>query len=143
MFEWLGQTFEGYLTWRGILLGVALFIVTFTLSLGFVTFLLVKLPANYFHTSHSRDFLVDRHKFIRWCGLVVKNVLGAVLVGLGLIMALPGVPGQGILTILIGLMLLDFPGKRQLEYKIVSRPKVQRAINKVRTKFGKPPLLLD
>jgi hypothetical protein len=41
---------------------------------------------------------------------------------MGIILALPGVPGQGILTVLIGVMLLEFPGKRRLERAIVGRP---------------------
>jgi hypothetical protein len=48
-----------------------------------------------------------------------------------------------VLTILLGIMLLDFPGKRSLEARIVSRPRVFRAINALRARFDKPPLLLD
>jgi hypothetical protein len=58
-------------------------------------------------------------------------------------MSIPGVPGQGILTILLGIMLLDLPGKRDLENKLVSRPQVLKTINKLRHKFGKPNLILD
>jgi hypothetical protein len=58
-------------------------------------------------------------------------------------MSLPGVPGQGVLTILLGIMLLDFPGKRGLEASIVRRPRVLHAINSVRGRFDKPPLFLD
>ena len=47
---------------------------------------------------------------IRWTGLILKNLLGVLLVILGGIMTLPGVPGPGILTILLGVMLLNFPG---------------------------------
>jgi hypothetical protein len=75
--------------------------------------------------------------------MLLKNVFGLLLLVLGIIMAFPGVPGQGVLTILLGLMLLDFPGKRQLEYRIVSRPKVLRAINRLRARFGRPPMVLD
>jgi hypothetical protein len=53
------------------------------------------------------------------------------------------VPGQGILTILLGIMLVDFPGKRELERKIVSRPQVFETINKLRHRFGKPNLVLE
>jgi hypothetical protein len=53
------------------------------------------------------------------------------------------VPGQGILNILLGIMLLDFPGKRSLEYRLVSRPQVLSTINKLRHRFGKPKLVLD
>jgi hypothetical protein len=62
---------------------------------------------------------------------------------MGFVMALPGVPGQGILTMLIGLTLVDFPGKRSLEQRLVRRPSVRRALDKVRARFGHPPLELD
>jgi hypothetical protein len=70
-------------------------------------------------------------------------LLGAFLVLLGIVLSLPGVPGQGVLTILLGVMLLDFPGKRGLELKLVSRPKVLNTINRIRHRFDRPPLLLD
>jgi len=62
------------------------------------------------------------------------------LVGLGIVLSLPGIPGQGVLTILLGIMISDFPGKERLERKIVSYPKVLEALNKLRERFGKPPL---
>jgi hypothetical protein len=49
-------------------------------------------------------------------------------------------PGQGILTMLIGISLVDFPGKRQLERKLIGQPAVLNTINRVREKFGQPPL---
>jgi hypothetical protein len=42
------------------------------------------------------------------------------------------IPGQVVLTILIGMMLLDFPGKRSVARKLLSRPDVQEAINRLR-----------
>jgi hypothetical protein len=131
------------LTLRSVLLGVLLFMITFALSLGIVSFILVKIPATYFHKEHSQEFWVDRHPAIRFLGVLAKNVLGILLVALGIVMSIPGVPGQGILTILLGIMLLDFPGRRKLEYKLVSRPTVFKTINKLRHRFGKPELVLD
>jgi hypothetical protein len=58
-------------------------------------------------------------------------------------MTLPGVPGPGLLTVLLGIMLLDFPGKRALELRLVRRQQVHRTIDRVRKRYGKPPLLLD
>jgi len=130
-------------TTRGIILGVALFVVTFSASLAIISFILVKVPSTYFQESHSRDFWVERHAAIRWAGVIAKNLLGIVLVLLGILMSIPGVPGQGILTILLGVMLLDFPGKRHLEHKLVSRPVILEKINRLRHKFSKPPLVLD
>jgi hypothetical protein len=60
----------------------------------------------------------------------------------GIVLTLPGVPGQGMLTILLGLMLLDVPGKRRLERRIVGRRRILKAINRLRKRFGRPPLVL-
>ena len=130
------------MSWGGALLGLSLALVTMAGSLLVVGVLLVKLPATYFQESHSRTFWTDRHPVIRLVALTSKNVLGAVLVVLGTILSLPGIPGQGMLTILIGLMLLDLPGKRRLERRIVGRPRILRAINRLRKRFGSPPLVL-
>jgi hypothetical protein len=132
-----------FITTQGVLLGVLLFAVTFSGSLAVISFILVRVPSTYFQESHPRDFWVERHAVIRWAGVIGKNLLGTVLVLLGVLMSIPGVPGQGILTILLGVMLLDFPGKRQLELKLVSRPMILEKINRLRDKFSKPPLVLD
>ena len=131
------------LTLRSVLFGVLLFVITFAVSLGIVSFILVKIPPTYFQKDHSREFWADRNPAIRFLGVLAKNILGILLVALGIVMSIPGVPGQGILTILLGIMLLDFPGRRKLEYKLVSRPTVLRTINKLRHRFGKPELVLD
>jgi hypothetical protein len=144
MLDWLTRTIHGWgLTWWEVLFGVLFSVVTFVASIMIVTFVLVRLPANYFHSSHTREFLVHRHPVPRALGIFAKNLLGLVLVACGVVMSLPGVPGQGVLTILLGIMLLDFPGKRTLEARIVSQPRVLRAINALRARFDKPPLLLD
>ena len=129
-------------TWKKVIIGALLMVVTFVVATSVVTLVVVKLPATYFHPSHDRDLWSDRHRAIRWTGLVIKNLGGLILVLLGIAMSLPGVPGPGVLTILFGIMLLDFPGKRRLEYKLVSHPRVLKAINQVRQKYNSPPLEL-
>jgi hypothetical protein len=133
----------GLIALREVMLAVGLFVVTFAISLAAISFILVKLPPTYFQQSHPRIFWVDRHPSVRWAGLIGKNVLGVLLVLLGVLMSIPGVPGQGILTILLGIMLIDLPGKRQLEYKILKRPSVLEKINGLRHRFSKLPLVLD
>ena len=144
MFDWLKELTNTLgLTGRGVLWLVLFSVVTFLLSIAATIVVLVKLPDTYFKSEHGREFWVERHPVLRWGGFVLKNLLGAVLVLFGILMSLPGVPGQGVLTILMGVMLLDFPGKRRLELKLVSRPKVLRAINGIRRRFDRPPLQLD
>lgn len=133
----------GMFGWKSAILGVVLFLITFSASLGIVTFIMVRIPADYFKKDNPRKVLPNHRRAVRSFVIVSRNILGAFLVALGIVLSLPGVPGQGLLTILMGIMLLDFPGKRGLEYKLVSRPRVREAINKLRSKFGKPELILD
>ena len=49
-------------------------------------------------------------------------------------------PGQGLLTLLIGLMLTDFPGKYRLEKRLIAQPGVLKAVNWLRARAGHPPL---
>jgi hypothetical protein len=143
MFERLKEYALAHLTGRELLYGALFFVVTFVVSTAIVTFIIVKLQEDYFHSSNERLLWVDRHPVLRWAGIIAKNILGVVLVVVGVVMALPGVPGPGVLTVLLGIMLLDFPGKRALELKLVSRTQVRRGIDRVRKRFDKPPLLLD
>lgn len=130
-------------SWSNILLGVVLFVITFTISLAIVSVVMVKIPADYFQEGRPRRLWADKPPVVRFLGIAGKNLLGVALVIVGILLSLPGVPGQGILTILLGIMLLDFPGKQKLEHNLVSRPQVCNAINKLRAKFGKPELVLD
>ena len=130
-------------SWSNILLGVVVFVVTFAISLAIVSVVMVKIPADYFQQGKPRKILADKPPAIRYLAIFGKNLLGVALVVIGILLSLPGVPGQGFLTILLGVMLLDFPGKQKLEHKIVSRPQVRNAINRLREKFGKPKLVLD
>lgn len=142
MTDWLAH-FWASLTWQTLLVWAGLFVLSFTISTAMVSFALVRMPANYFHSSHARAFWEDKNRAIRWGGVILKNLIGLILIGVGLILTLPGVPGPGILTILLGLVMLDIPGKRPFETRLVRRPKVLQSINSLRARFNRPPLLLD
>jgi hypothetical protein len=126
-----------------IALGAAVFCASLVLSIAAVIFVIVRLPPNYFHSKDPEPFWADRPPWQRFLGRAVKNLLGFALVALGLLMSLPGIPGQGLLTMFIGVVLLDFPGKRALERRIASIPAILRGINRLRTRFHRPPLTLD
>jgi len=142
MFDFVSDMISG-LTWQRALLGVVLFLITFSGSLGLVSLILIKLPADYFCSHYDRQLWSGRAPALRIAAAIGKNVLGILLVMLGIIMSLPGVPGQGLLTILLGVMLVDFPGKDRLERKLLHRPAIRNSIDRLRARFGKPPLLLD
>jgi hypothetical protein len=85
----------------------------------------------------------DGHIVWHVIGLIAKNVAGVILLLLGLIMALPGIPGQGVLTMIIGVTMIDFPGKRRLERRLLRHPRVRHAVNRLRARFRRPPLEVD
>ncbi len=97
------------------------------------------LSADYFMPGRGRiRTFRSRHSLIRWAGLILKNVGGGALVISGI--ALLALPGQGLLTILVGLALMNFPGKRSLELRLIRLPMVLRAMNWIRRRGGKEPL---
>lgn len=142
MIAWLSELWAS-VTWGQILLGVGLFVGSLALSFAAIAIVMVKIPANYFSSHYKRDFLPGSSFVVRWGAVIAKNILGVFLILLGIALSLPGVPGQGVLTILLGLIMLDIPGKRPLEARIIKRPAVLAAINKLRAKYDKPPLELD
>ena len=128
----------------GYVVGLAfLWIASVAVSIVAITVLLVQLPSTYFLDSHQRQLWIDRHRVIRWTGIVLKNLLGLFLVLLGGVLAVPGIPGQGLLTVVIGLVLLDFPGKRRLEQSILSRPGLRARVHRLSARFGREPLGLE
>ena len=142
MGEWLTNFWQS-LTLNQVLLGLGIFVVSLAFSFASIVIVLVKIPANYFSTHYKQDFLPDSSWIVRWGAVIAKNLFGVFLILLGILLSLPGVPGQGILTILLGIIMLDIPGKRPLEAKIIQRPAVLSAANKLRLRWGKPPLILD
>jgi hypothetical protein len=131
------------LGWSGILIGVLIFLGGFFLNLGIVSLILVKLPADHFSKNRKTRFWAGPRPWLRAAGIIGKNIGGILLVALGIVLSLPGVPGQGLLTILLGIMIMDFPGKDRLEQKLLSRPSIVNAINRLRARFAKPPLVLN
>jgi hypothetical protein len=142
MIAWLAELWAS-VTWGQILLGIGLFLGSLALSFAAIAIVMVKIPKNYFSSHYKRDFLPGSSFVVRWGAVIAKNIFGVFLILLGIALSLPGVPGQGILTILLGLIMLDIPGKRPLEARIIKRPAVLAAINKLRAKYDKPPLELD
>jgi hypothetical protein len=127
----------------GLWLGLALSVGLAIASLAIAAAVVVSWPADRFKPGSRATFLATHPTAVRLLAGFGKNLAGVVLVLLGVIMALPGVPGQGILTMIIGLTLVDFPGKVGLERRLVSHSFVLRQLNAVRHRFHRAPLDLD
>ncbi len=121
---------------------VALSVLMFIGSLIAIPWLIIRLPEDYFvgetrHLSKTRVY----HPLVYLLIRITKNIFGAVFLLMGIAMLV--LPGQGILTMLIGLSMMDFPGKYRFERFLISRRSITRAINWIRHKAKRPPLLFD
>jgi hypothetical protein len=117
----------------GTLLGLTLLsVITCVVSVVAASWALRRLPVDY--------LLLDAGQAPRG-GLLqlLRNVVGAVLLLLGVAMLV--LPGQGLLTIIAALSLMDFRGKRRLEQRLMLQPRVFAAINRYRLRSGHPRLL--
>ena len=130
----------------GLWLGVGISLALAVVSLAIAAAVVVCWPPHRFKAAPAGGgaaAAAASSRFARVLGRVGKNIAGVVLLLLGFVMALPGVPGQGLLTMIIGLTLVDFPGKVDLERRLVARPFVLRQLNLLRARFRRPPLGLD
>lgn len=136
MIAWVAenQALLGWLTFASL--------ATFVVSLATLPWLVARIPADYF-AYHKRQGsrLRQRPPAMRLAMLIGKNLLGGILLAGGLLMLF--VPGQGLLTMAMGLLLLDYPGKFTLERRLARQRSVQSGLNWLRARAGAPPLILD
>ena len=121
------------------LLGI-LSIVTFIVSLLIIPWLILRLSPEYF--IRHRLKVIERHRRHPVLAIIIfflRNTVGFGLLAAG--MAMLVIPGQGILTMLIGLSFMDFPGKHRLLEKAVQIRGVQQSLNWIRRKGGKEDLV--
>lgn len=115
---------------------------TFAATIMLVPLLIARLPADYFaHGKRHHVAWAGHHPLVRAILLIAKNSLGCVLIAVGV--ALLVLPGQGLLTILAGILLLNFPGKYKLERWFITRRPILRSVNWLRRRAGKSSLVLD
>jgi len=116
---------------------------SFVVSIIGVPWYVKRLPEDYFSRSEQEKFGIERAQRTVWDRLVgfLQNILGAVLILAGLAMLV--LPGQGLLTVLVGVLMMDFPGKRRLQRRILAIPAVLRAVNSLRNRSGEPPLVVE
>lgn len=115
--------------------------ITFLGTLISLPLIIVRLPSDYFIADKNlaRRFCQDK-PVLRIIMIVLKNVFGIIFLILGFFMLF--IPGQGVITMLIGYSMLDFVNMRGPVYKIVRRPAVYNFINKVRERANKESIQL-
>ena len=120
---------------ENILIGLGIFsAVTFVLSLLLLPWFIARIPTDYF--TRPRDS--DPWQVLLQPRALLRNLLGLPVLLAGIAMLV--LPGQGILTIMIALGIMSFPGKFALEKWLISRKGVLQAVNWIRQKSHHSPL---
>jgi uncharacterized membrane protein YesL len=114
-------------------------LLTAILTLALVPVLITNIPADYF-SSEQRLHINTRHPLLNYVIKAAKNLLGAVLLLVGFVLLF--LPGQGLILIFVGLLIMNYPGKYRLECWLVRRRGVLTTMNALRARHGKAPLLL-
>ncbi len=129
IFDFFNQ-YQDLFLWVGI--GSA---ILFVLGAIATPYLIGLLPEDYFIKQKNYQFQI--RSFLHGLGIVIRTTLGLILFIAGVIMLVT--PGQGLLSIVLGLSLMEFPGKHKLEYQLVSHDPTFKALNWLRAKAGKAP----
>ena len=130
-FEFLSD-YKIYLVWLG-----TLSFIIFIFSLLSIKWLVALIPSDYFIKKNNSEFR-SNYPILWLVSIIIKNLVGYTLIVGGIIMLV--LPGQGLFTIFIGLMLSNYPGKFYIERKFIAIPSVLRAINWLRKKSNTPSI---
>ena len=126
------SNYKTYILW---LATISLFVFIF--SLVSIKWLVALIPTDYFV---KKDISKSKKSYsLLWLmSIIVKNIIGYTLILGGILMLV--LPGQGLFTILMGLILSNYPGKYTIEKRIISIPSILKTINWLRKKSNKPRL---
>lgn len=128
------DNYYDFFFWLGVVSSII-----FLISLLSIRWLVCMIPSDYFIKKEQSKFKSNYP--VAWIiSSIIKNIFGYVLIFGGILMLV--LPGQGLITIFIGLMLSSYPGKYKIEKKIIAIPRIFKTINWLRKKSDEPPLNL-
>ncbi|WKE66225.1 hypothetical protein PVT67_02970 [Gallaecimonas kandeliae] len=104
-------------------------------SMLVIPWLILRMPATYF----VREYRPRHWTAFTASWWLLRNLLALVLFAAGFLMLF--LPGQGLLTILISLVVSDFPGKYQLEKAVIRQDAVFKAVNWIRHRYGREAII--
>ena len=113
--------------------------ITFFLSLLIVPWIICRLNKNFFLHLHEHTKKEDEHPATFILLKLLRYFMGSLLLFAGILMLF--LPGQGLLTMILGISLLDFPGKRTLIDWVLHFHPIQNGLNWIREKGTKSPFL--
>jgi hypothetical protein len=113
----------------------------FVATLIVIPWLILRIPADYFSNPSSDRFSpLGNHPVAILVVDIFRNTIGTLLFVLGIILLV--LPGQGLLTIIMGIVITRFPGKRRFVYWVANRKSVHQSLNWIRQKGGKKPIAM-
>jgi hypothetical protein len=121
--------------WALLLMGGSLLMLLGTLFL--IPLVIARLPVTYFEYPHYPLEKLKHRPFLRIALLILKNLMGLTLMASGFAMLV--LPGQGLLTLFLAIILLDFPGKSALKRKLIASTRLRSLVNQFRVRHGKAP----
>lgn len=114
-------------------------LLAFLSTLILIPILMLQIPVDYFAGEEApRSAWQKLHPVPRLFCLIGKNLLGLVMIFIGFTLLF--LPGQGLLTMVFGILILDFPGRYRLKRWLIQRPAILRSVNWLREHYGRPPL---
>ena len=141
---YLLETFGANFIFLIILLTTAAAIAYFIV----ISYIIIRMDKEFFL---DKNFLTDNisknthlrpiNSSVTYVVKIAKIIFGVFLLVCGIVMLV--LPGQGLITMLIGLSLLPFPGKNKLEQNLLSRKSVRSSLNWIRVKANKEPFIFD
>ena len=112
----------------------------FIFSLVSIKWLVALIPIDYFVYKKNSKFKT-KYPFTWLISMIIKNIIGYLLIVGGILMLV--LPGQGLFTIFIGLMMSNYPGKYYIEKKIIAIPSILKTINWLRKQSNKEPIIIN
>jgi archaellum biogenesis protein FlaJ (TadC family) len=113
---------------------VAFSILLLIMSIFATPWLVSRLPEDYLWHKQPDT---KGHPLTDLAVLAARTLVGFCLIAAGLIMLI--IPGPGLVTLIAGISLARFPGKRTLLRKIASHTLVFTSLNRMRLRHGRPP----
>tara|TARA_B100001093_G_scaffold397342_1_gene384585 strand:- start:464 stop:886 length:423 start_codon:yes stop_codon:yes gene_type:complete len=136
MFEWFVDN-QSLLIWLSFFSAIF-----FIISLIALPWLVGLIPEDYFfNTPINRQNDNEDNFFYKLVMKIGKNALGLVLLAGGVLMLF--LPGQGLLTLFMGMVLIDYPKKKLIERRLIKIGFILKGLNWVRIRGGHSSLGLN
>lgn len=116
-------------------------VLFFLVGITLIPYLILKIPYDYFNYSSKKAYFSNKREIaVYYLKMILRNIAAFLLFLIGVILLF--IPGQGLLTIFLSLLLADIPGKYKIEKYMIKKEKIYNMLNGFRQKHGVKPFVL-